>query len=133
MLRDVAFITEVVALVLDSGMRVLPPIAFVGLICLCIATVAAEDAHSTPPRSLVEVHRFELTSTSDRYVLDEQVEYTYTLLNESATRQTSYFIYEPFYAPVRRIRGEMGGHRLRGDDIRAQQAESRDVFLTGGR
>lgn len=97
------------------------------------AAAAAPDA-GEPDGSYQERRTFRLEPTRDGgYSLECDVEVAYAYRSERSTRERLFFVPEPFYAEVSKLRGEFRNSRLDGDRIGVEVPEHEDVFMTSGR
>ena len=67
------------------------------------------------------------------YRLTEEVRVSVLYLTPRATDVRMFTIGERFYAPVARLRAELGNKRLGRDEVYDESVEWQDVFLSGGR
>lgn len=87
-----------------------------------------------PDGSYEERRTFRLEPARDgRFSLACDVEAAYTFRSERSTRERVFFVPEPFYAEVSKLRGEFRDRRLDGDRIGVEVPEYEDVFMTSGR
>ncbi|MEM1041473.1 MAG: transglutaminase domain-containing protein [Bacteroidota bacterium] len=109
------------------------------LLVVAVLWAGAGDLAEAEPRggedgSYAESRTFRLKPTRDGgFSLTCDVEVAYTFHSERSTRDRVFFVPEPFYAEVSKLRGELGGERLPGYRIGVQVPEYQDVFMTSGR
>ena len=101
---------------------------------LIVTTLGASLATAGGAESSYEERRtFELEEKGGAFSLVCDVEVALTYQSERATRERLFFVPESFYAEVTNLKGELGGRRLKREQIGVEVPEFEDVFMTGGR
>lgn len=104
------------------------------LALLIVAMLAASTAAANPESSYSERRTFRLeVESTGAFSLVCDVEIAFTYGSERSTRERLFFVPEPFYAEVTKLKGDLSGQRLGRDQIGVEVPEYQDVFMTGGR
>jgi len=99
-----------------------------------VGIAEAATREGEPDASYRESRTFRIEPSRDGgFSLESDVEIGYTYRSERSTQNRVFFVPEPFYAEVSKLRGEFRDRRLDGDRIGVEVPEFQDIFMTSGR